>query len=306
MLRRKALWALGLLAVMAIALFATPAAVWAQAGYLDVFTVRVKPDKVADFEAISKKIADANRHANGDRWLAMQTVYGESNTYVFTSLRTSYADIDKAADMFMGALNRSMGKMAALKLLNDFNNCVMSSRSELRVRRPDLSSKIPSDPQAVNQLVGQARVLRVLALRVREGHEPEFEAMMKDINAQANKNPNTQPVFVSQSIEGSRGSTYYVTFFRSSLAGFDNNPDLKDFMGDEGMARVEKTIAETAAGSDSAIYRFSPELSNPPDEIARASSDYWQPKPMMGTMSHSKAKAEGAMAKSKPKEKTEQ
>ena len=306
MLHRKALWALGLLAAMAIALFATPAAVWAQGGYLDVFTVRVKPDKVADFETVARKIADANRHANGDRWLAMQTVYGESNTYVFTSLRTSYADIDKAADMFMGALDKSMGKMAAQKLLNDFNDCVISSRTELRVRRPDLSGKMPSDPQAMNEFVGKSRVLRVLALRVREGHDPEFEAMMKDINSHADSNPNTQPVFVSETIEGGRGSTYYITFFRTSLGGFDNNPDLKDFMGNEGLAKVEKTIAEVGAGSSSAIYRFVPELSSPPEEIAQVSPDFWQPKPPITSMSHSKAKAEGAMAKSKPKEKTQQ
>jgi hypothetical protein len=301
MLRRKTPWALSLLAAMAITLFGAPAAVWAQGGYLDVFTVHVKPDKVADFEAVAKKIADANRQPNGDRWLAMTTVYGEANTYVFTSRRTSYADLDKAADMFMGALEKSMGKMGAQKVFHDFNNCVLSSRTELRAVRSDLSGKVPSDAQAMNRLVGQSRVLRVLALRVREGHEPEFEAMMKDINAHADGNPNTQPVFVSQSIEGGRGSTYYVTFFRSSLGGFDNNPDLKDFMGEEGMAKVEKTIGEAGAGSSSAIYRFSPELSSPPDEIAQVSADFWQAG-SVASISHSKAKAGRTMAKSKEKQ----
>ena len=33
----------------------------AQESYLDVFTVQVKPDKRADFDAIGKKIAAANR-----------------------------------------------------------------------------------------------------------------------------------------------------------------------------------------------------------------------------------------------------
>jgi hypothetical protein len=290
MLRKKAPWVLAALAALATMLLATPAALWAQGGYLDEFIVHVKPDKVADFEAISRKIADANRHNGGDRWLALVSVYGESNTYIFTSLRSSYADIDKGADMFMGAINKSMGKMAAQKLLNDFNNCVESSRAELRVRRPDLSSKMPTDADSLNKMVGESRVLRVLALRVRPGHEPEFESMLKDINSHADSNSNTRPVLASQAIEGDRGTTYYLTFFRTSLGGFDHDVDLKDFMGDDGMARVMKTFGEVSAGSDSAIYRFAPDLSNPPEEIAQVSADYWNPKPKMASMAKPKTK----------------
>jgi hypothetical protein len=54
---RKALRALGLLAAI---LLGAPAALWAQGDYLDVSIVKVKPEKVADFEAIGRKIADAN------------------------------------------------------------------------------------------------------------------------------------------------------------------------------------------------------------------------------------------------------
>lgn len=306
MLRRRLLSAVGLLAAVVMVLLMLPAALWGQGQYLDELIVRVKPDKVTQFEGIARKIADANRHANGDRWLAMVSVYGESNTYVFVSRRNTYADIDKGADVFMAAVNKSMGKAASQKLMDDFNSCVDSSRAELRVRRPDLSGKMANDPQALNDMVGKARVLRVITIRVRPGHEPEFEAMIKDINAHAEGNPNTQPVSVAEAIEGGRGSVYYVTFFRTSLGGFDNNPQLPDFMGEEGMAKIEKTMAEAGAGSESAIYRFAPELSNPPDEIAQVSSDYWNPKPMTAAMPQHKAKgakaAGEATAKEAPKE----
>jgi len=295
---RKFLWALGLFAAV---LLAVPGSLWAQSDYLDSMIVRVKPDKVADFEAINKKIADANRKANGDRWLAEVSIYGEGYVYVFTSRRANYADIDKANEMFMSAVTKTMGREAAMKLLNDFNNCIVSSRTELRIRRPDLSSKMPADPQALNQLVGQSRVLRTLALRIRPGHVAEFEAMLKDINSHADANPNAQPVLVSQAVEGDRGDVFYVTFFRTSLGGFDNNPTLKDLLGDEGIAKVEKTMSEISAGSESTIYRFAPELSNPPQEIAAVASDYWNPKPVMA-MTH-KPKATQAAAEAKPAEK---
>jgi quinol monooxygenase YgiN len=303
MSRRKVLWALGMFATI---LLVAPKALWAQGGYLDDFIVKVKPDKVADFEAIAKKIADANRHANGDRWLAIETVYGESNTYVFTSRRENYADIDKASDMFINAMNKAFGKEAAARVFQDFNNCLISGRTELRARRPDLSSKMPADAQALNKLVGESRVLRTMAIHIRPGHAAEFEALMKEINSHADNNPNTQPVLVSEVIEGGRGDTFYITFFRSSLGGFDRNPDLKDIVGEEDMAKIEKTFAEIAAGSESAIYRFSPELSNPPDEITQVAADFWQPKPAMASMSRPKPKTTSPMAEATPTTKPNQ
>src|SRR5947207_15564675 len=87
---RRALWALAVVVCLA-----APIAVQAQGDYLDVFVVKVKPEKLADFQALTKKWADANRRFNGDRWLALEAVYGEGNVYQFTSTRKDYADIDK-------------------------------------------------------------------------------------------------------------------------------------------------------------------------------------------------------------------
>ena len=54
-MKRKAMWI-----AVATVLLATLAAGQAQEQYLDVYTVRVKPDKRADFDAISKKFAALN------------------------------------------------------------------------------------------------------------------------------------------------------------------------------------------------------------------------------------------------------
>src|SRR6267378_3449669 len=106
---RRALWAFAV--VMCLA---APIAVQAQGDYLDVFVVKVKPEKLADFQALTKKWADANRRNNGDRWLALEAVYGEGNVYQFTSTRKDYADIDKANEAVMAAVNKAFGKAAAV------------------------------------------------------------------------------------------------------------------------------------------------------------------------------------------------
>lgn len=291
MLWRKGLWALGLLSAILLAMPAPLSAQSAYQGYLDYFIVQVKLEKAADFEAIGKKIADINRRNNGDTWLAMGTVYGDTTSYVFVSRRQDYAEIDKGNEAFMGALHKALGKEGTDKLMRDLNNCLVSSHSELRMRRPDLSSKAPADAASLNKLIGESRVFRTIAIHVRPGHDADEAALIKEISEHADKNPNTQPVLISQSVEGAKGTTFYVTFLRASLGNFDKEPTLADILGHEGLAKLMKSSEETVSGMESAIYRFMPELSNPPKEIVEVAADFWQPKAMSAS----------AASKSKPK-----
>lgn len=270
---RKALWAL-----VVILCFAAPAAVRAQGDYLDVFIAKVKPEKVADFQAIAKKWADANRRFNGDRWLASEAVYGEGNVYQFTSTRKDYADIDKIKEAGMLAANKAFGKDAALKLDQEWTNCFAWSRTELRRRRWDLSRKAPKDADAYAKFIGESRLLRSTAVHIRPGRTADLEALMKDVKEAGEKNPDTAPVFVSQVIEGGKGATFYLSTLRSSMGGFDHNPTAKEILGDEGFKKLQQIVAETYETTESTLYRFVPELSNPPDEVAKVASDFWHPK----------------------------
>lgn len=281
---KRAIWALAVAVCLAV-----PAKVQAQGQYLDVGIIKVKPEKVADFEAIAKKIADVNRRGNGDQWLAMETVYGEANTYVFSSRRQDYAGIDKGNDAFMNAMNKAYGKEGAEKVLHEINNCVISWRNELRLRRPDLSRKPPADMDSYAKLIGESRVLRTTAVHVRPGHIADFEALLKEVKEAGEKAANTQPVLVSQVIEGSKSTTFYVTALRSSLGGFDKNPTIREILGEEGYKKYLQVNSESVEGTESALYRFSAELSNPPEEIAEVAADFWHPKAVMAAAAKPKA-----------------
>jgi len=273
---RRALWALAVAVCLA-----APVAVHAQGDYLDVFIVKVKPEKHADFLALSKKFADANRRFNGDRWIAFEAVYGEGYVYQFTSTRKDYADIDKTNEASMAAANKAFGKETAQKLDQEFNNCLVWSRSELRRRRWDLSRKAPQDAEAYAKLIGESRLLRTTAVHIRPGHVPEFEALMKDEKEALEKNPDTKPVFVSQVLEGGKGATFYLSTLRSSLSGFDHSPTAKEVLGEELFKKATQIVAETYETTESTLYRISPELSNPPDEVAKVAMDFWHPKPVI-------------------------
>ena len=138
MKRKSVLTLVGLLLLTALAVGEM------QEQYLDVFYVQVKPEKRAEFDAISKKIAAANRK-NGDEWIAMETIYGTGNRISFISMRGSYADIDKGMGAFNSSMEKAYGKAAAEKLFQDFNQCLTSTRGEIRRRRWDLSSNNPSN-----------------------------------------------------------------------------------------------------------------------------------------------------------------
>ena len=282
---KRAIWALAIAVCLA-----APVTVHAQGDYLDVYIVKVKPEKLADFQVLARKWVDANRRFNGDRWLATETLFGEGGVYVFTSLRQDYADIEKNSETGMVAANKAFGKESTLKMLHDWESCLVWSRTELRRRRPDLSRKAPTDMDSYAKLIGESRVLRTTAVHVRPGHIADFEALMKEAKEAGEKAANTQPVLVSQVVEGSKGTTFYVTSLRGSLGGFDKNPTLREILGEDRFKKYLQVSAETMEGSESALYRFSPELSNPTEEIVKVAADFWHPKAVMAAGA-SKSKA---------------
>jgi hypothetical protein len=270
---RRAFWALAM-----VVLLTTPVVVQAQESYIDAYIVKVKPEKMAEFTTLIKKWGVANRENGGDRWVTAETVYGDNDVYVFTSTRHSYAEIDKANESVMAATSKAFGAEGLGKLMQDYSSCLVWSRTELRRRRWDLSRKAPGDAATFAKLIGESRVLRTVAVHVRSGHQMEFEALLKDLKVAGEKMANTQPVFVSQAVEGNKGLVYYITTFRSSMGGFDNNPTTRDILGEEGYKKFLQVNAEAVEEPVFTLYRFNAELSNPPDDIAAAAPDFWRPK----------------------------
>jgi len=290
---RRALWAITLIVCLFV-----PSFVLAQGDYLDVYIGKIKPEKMADARAITKKMVDANHRFGGDTWIAMESMYGEGDTIMFVSTRQDYSGIDKGSEAFMTALNKAYGQDGATKLFNDWEGCLRGSRNEFRKRRWDLSRKAP-DAASYAKFVGESRLLRTTAVHIRPGRVADFEALLQDAKTAGEQNPNTQPVLVSQVVEGGVGTTFYISALRSSLGGFDKNPSIREILGEEGYRKFLQISADTIEGSESAIYRFSAELSNPPEEIRAAASDFWSPKPIVARSIKPKGVVEQAAEKQK-------
>lgn len=272
-MQRKAIWAS--LAVLTLVAVVAAQAQQAQEDYLDVYSVQVKPDKRADFDAIAKKMVAANRE-NGDLWITQETVYGPGDRVIFISTRHSYGEAEKGAAAFDQAVQKAYGK-GADKLFQDYSQCVVSQRSELRRRRWDLTANPPSDPAAYAKMIAGARWLRTTAVHIRPGHVAEFEALLKEVKA-AREKASPETVLVSQAVAGQEGNVFYITMLESSMAGFDGQPSMQKILGNEGYEKYVKTNAEAVSGTETSINRFLPELSNTPKEIVAMAPDYWAPK----------------------------
>jgi hypothetical protein len=275
-MKRKAM--LASVVVVLLAAWAAGQMQPAQEDYLDVFIAQVKPEKRAEFDAIAKKIALANRHNNGDTWLTMETVYGTENRVTFVSTRHNYGEIEKAQGTFMDAMQKTYGKAATDKLFQDLSQCVVSERQEIRRRRWDLSSNAPSDPAAFASMIAQARWLRTISIHVRPGQVANFEALVKEVKAGFDKTSPPVTVLVSQAVAGQEGTVFYVTTLQNSLGGFDAIPALPQMLGEEGYARFLKANAEAISNTETVINHFLPELSNAPAPVAAAAPDFWIPK----------------------------
>jgi hypothetical protein len=282
-MKRKAMWT-----AVALVLLATLAAGQAQEQYLDVYTVQVKPDKRADFDAMTKKMVAANRQNQGDSWLTMETTYGPGDRVTFISTRQSYGDAEKASDTFYGAIQKAYGKPGTDKLFQDYNQCVASSRSEFRRRRWDLSSNAPADPAAMAKMLGESRWLRTVVVHVRPGQADAFEALEKDLKAAREKASPPITTLISQAVAGQEGIVYYVTTPQNSLAGFDTMPSMQKLLGDEGYAKYLKVNLDAVANTETVINHFLPELSNAPEAVVAVAPDYWKPKAVMAAKTTTK------------------
>jgi quinol monooxygenase YgiN len=248
-------------------------------GFVDYYIAKVKPEKRSDFEAIGRKVADANRKYKGDTFLAYSVEYGEEFTYLFGSVRENLAAIDQGTTSFMNALKEGFGPNV-MKLMQDMNNCTISSRGELRRRRPDLSRNMPGDQAALSKYVGESKWIRYVTIRVRPGHIAAFEESLKDLNAAYAKGADKRPILASQSAAGSAIGTYYLVGFYKSMGDMETMVrPVREVIGEEAFARYQKSQETDTFGAEYTIARIVPELSNPTPEIASAAPDFWNPKP---------------------------
>jgi len=278
----------------ACALFAAPVAAQVQNDLLDVLTFQLKPEKMAQFEAVARKIASANRQNKGSDWVTLSQEYGQGHTIRIISTRPTFAAIEEASAAFMTAMNKTYGQAATEQIFREVDNCIVSARSEVRRRRWELSANVPADAAAMARLVGEARYVQTTTVEVRPGQGPKLEEQLRAIKAGREKAAVKVTSLVSQAVAGQTGTVYYVTTFRKSLAEIDSATPLAQLLGEDGYGKFLKASSESVLNTESTIGRFRPDLSNPAELIVAAAPDFWRPKPVAATKGAKEEAPKGA------------
>ncbi|HWQ55638.1 MAG TPA: hypothetical protein VN442_18265 [Bryobacteraceae bacterium] len=269
-------------------LLAAPVAAQDRPKFMEVTTVKVKPGKRGDLEAAMRKGVEANRRYKGDHWIAFDSFYGDGMTMYLLSPRATMADAEQGFGNFERAMKEAYG--AALpKLYQDFGNSIESIRTELRLRRWDLSQNVPATQEEMNRMVGEARWLRMTAVEVRRPHLLEFEKFVPELlGGMQRKVPAMRTMVMQSSAGGDGGIYFYFTSLHKSLAEMDQFPNIREALGEDLFRKFLRMDGEAVVRAIPMVARIVPELSNPPEAIASVSRDFWTPKPVMAAR---KAKA---------------
>jgi hypothetical protein len=263
------------LAIGLAALLAAPLAAEELPKYMSVLSLKLKPGKGAEFGAIARKIAEANRRNKGDNWVAYAVEFGDP-WVSFVSRRDSYGEITSSDDRFRKALAEAMGP-AADRTMQDAMACVEATRSELRRYRWDLSANVPENIEELNRLLGETRFVRSVAVRVKNGHGLALEEFRKrDVELLKSKDSRTVTV-VTQSVLGGPAGQYYLSTLFRSLADMDSMPANRELLGEERYGEFLKMNMEHVAEAQISLYRILPAWSNPPLSVVNVSREFWIP-----------------------------
>ena len=143
------------------------------------------------------------------------------------------------------------------------------------IYRPDYSLRPPAG-------IATMRYFEISVFHVREGHDKDFDDLVKMVMAAYEKIPDSHWV-TYESVYGQMGSTFIVFNPMKSLAEVDQaiaqGKQFEAAMGEEGMKRFRDLSAASIESSQANLFQFSPKMSYPLDAWVKADPTFWKPAP---------------------------
>jgi hypothetical protein len=177
---------------------------------------------------------------------------------------------------------------------------VSNTRNIIARFRDDLS-------YGVGEPLGAAHGFTVRTIRVRPGHNSEYEEIRKTV----------KQVVESGSIKGVRSAAYQVvagapngTFLLftafTSLAERDTPNEAMTAAMRDSASKIADLQSKSILSSEDQIFMLNPKFSNPSPQMVAAAPDFWKPKAAMAKASDSAKPATTAKAPDKKKAKAGQ
>jgi hypothetical protein len=270
--------ALCLLMTGAIQAIAQPPAQQMPPPVLSIFREEIKAGRNAAHETLETGYVQALRQA---KWpvngLAMTSASGTNEAWFLTGY-ASFAALEKD--------RLDTGKNSTLQ--NRFDQLDQQDsefrsgqRSMMAVFRKDLSYR----PERIPPSLPKARYFNVLTVRMRPGHDVEFNQAVKMYLEALEKAQIEDGTAIYQVLSGAPGGTFLAFTPVKSLAEMDAGPArtqaINAALGPENGPKLLKLIADSFLTTETTLFAFSPKMSYVSKEWAAADPDFWTPKPKL-------------------------
>ena len=145
------------------------------------------------------------------------------------------------------------------------------------VYREDMSLR----PNTTNP--AQSRYFEILRFKIREGHDKEWEDLVKlYVDAYGKAVPDEHWVTYQSQYGADNGGVYIVFVSMKSLAevdnGFGNSKKFAAELGEDGMKKLAELTAACVQDSQSNLFAFNPKMSYVADAWVKADPTFWKPK----------------------------
>ncbi|MGA9363823.1 MAG: hypothetical protein WBW16_05575, partial [Bacteroidota bacterium] len=205
-----------------------------------IYREEVKPGKGAAHEKVEVGWPQAFAKANYPvHYLAMTSMAGQNEAW-FLEGYDSFASIEKADQ----AIDKNTTLKTELEKLSERDGELLSGmRTLITTYRDDLSYR-------PNVTLSQMRYMTVMTMRVRLGHDSDFVAMRKIVNAGHEKANIDEHWAIYQVVSGAPAGTYLLFLPMKSMAQMDAYAEIhgkpyQDALGEENQKKVRE-LASTA------------------------------------------------------------
>jgi hypothetical protein len=218
-------------------------------------------------------------------YLAVTSVTGPQEAWFIAGYESMAAwEQDQKSIEKNTALQAEMDRLSEVdsQHLNGYRGVVARYRADLS-HRPGVS-------------MPNMRYFSIAIVRVRPGHNQEYEEVRKMVKAAHEKAGVNDNHSVFQVIAGMPNGTFLVITPMKSLAEMDSSAQLHGdnyraaMGGEEGQKKLGELVSASVITGETQIFSFSPAMSYPSKEWIAADPGYWKPKPV----------AKPAAAKEKP------
>ena len=227
---------------------------------ISVFTDQVRPDKAREYqELVAELAAEARKKQEPWHWTSYQVGFGPLGRIYHVSQHPDHADIEKQGDA-EALFTRVLGEKKGPKLLEDAQDCLVSTERALGIQRPDLSN-----PQEPAESIAQVSSLALI--RARPGRQQAVEKLLRQMAEAIPKTGEPGRIGVAQALTGDM-LLYWIVRPLESLADLDRQSIGRDLLikalGQSEGERIFQSGLENVDQLQREITFYREDLSNPP------------------------------------------